>query len=256
MAARTIFISGGARGIGLVTARRFAAAGWRVGIGDIEDAALDHACAEGQISGFRLDVREPASWESALQAFCAPVAGTLDVLVNNAGVLDFGWFDEQSPDAMRRAVDVNVLGVMFGARAAIERLRRGVEPRLVNIASSAALEAAPRLAVYSATKFAVRGLSEALDLEFSRLGIGVRCIEPYLVDTPMLDADDPAGVNYRAAVQGQPILSAEQVAGAVWDAVHGDRLHYPVGAVAERLAASVESEVAERRQRWRRLLVG
>ena len=250
MRARSIFLSGGAGGIGLVTARRFAAAGWRVGIGDIDTAAAACAAADGGIVPFALDVRDMASWESALDIFCAPDDGALDILVNNAGVLDFGWFDEQPADSFRRAVDVNVIGVMNGARAGIARLRRGIDPCLVNIASSAALEAAPRLAVYSATKFAVRGLSEALDFEFGRLGVRVACIEPFLVDTPMLDRDDPSGRRYRAAMQGQAILSAEDVAAIIWEAVRGRALHYPVGAAPEQLAAPLVAQVEERRARW------
>lgn len=233
-ALRTIFITGGAGGIGLATAKRFAAEGWRVGVSDIDPAALERAATQAKVETFEHDVCDYAAWDRALDAFCGP-EGALDVLVNNAGVLTFGWLDEQDPATFSKVVDVNVKGVLFGSHAGVKRLARAQQSCLVNLGSSASLQAPPILALYAATKFAVRGLSEALDGAYLRHGVRVACIEPFLVDTPMLDADDPSGRNYRTAVQAQEVLTVDDVANTIWDAVHGDGLHYPVGAVPRRL---------------------
>jgi NADP-dependent 3-hydroxy acid dehydrogenase YdfG len=250
---RSIFISGGGGGIGLVTAKLFAAAGWRVGIGDVDPTALARANADSLLETFVLDVRDAASWQGVLETFCVPDGGALDALVNNAGVLTYGWFDEEDIVSFARSVDVNVKGVLLGSRIGIAHLSQAANACLVNVGSSASLQASPRLAVYSATKFAVRGLSEALDLEFMRLGVRVACVEPFLVDTPMLDSDDAQGRNYRTDVNGLEILSTNDVAQAVWQAVHGngDVLHYPVGELPTRLALPLGALCNSERARWR-----
>lgn len=239
MAPRSVFISGGAGGIGLETARLFRDRGWRVGIGDVSTEALARAKAQVDVETFVHDVRDYGEWARALDDFCG-VDGGLDVLVNNAGVLTFGWLDEQDPETFATVIDVNVKGVVYGAHAGVQRLARSEGACLVNIGSSAALRAPPILALYAATKFAVRGLSEALDIAYLRHGVRVACVEPYLVDTPMLDADDPNGRNYRAAVATQSVLGPNDVALAIWAAAHGEDLHYPVGDLPARLVAAMQ----------------
>lgn len=248
MTKRSIFITGGAGGIGLATAKLFSQKGWRVGIGDVDPAALAAAATQIDVETFEHDVRDYAAWDRVLDGFCGP-GGSLDVLVNNAGVLTFGWLDEQDPSTFATVIDVNVKGVVFGSHAGVKRLARADHGCLVNIGSSASLQAPSILALYAATKFAVRGLSEALDIAYVRHGVRVACVEPFCVDTPMLDADDPNGRNYRAAVQAQEILGPDDVAGAVWEAVHGEELHYPVGELPRRLVAEFHDRFeAERLQ--------
>ena len=254
MNTQSIFISGGASGIGLVTGKLFSERGWRVGIGDLDSAALSLAAHAAKLEAFELDVRDPAAWEQVLDRFCGGTGAGLDVLVNNAGVLTYGWFDEQPSSSFEQSIDVNIKGVLYGARAGIERLKQLPGACLVNMASAAGLNATPKQAVYSATKFAVRGLSEALDIEFMRFGVRVACIEPFLVDTPMLDHEDPRGRSYRAVMQGQAILSPEDVAETVWRAVHGDALHYAIGVEPPAIVEHLAAEVDERRNYWRKLL--
>lgn len=250
MSGPSIFISGGAGGIGLATAKRFLAEGWRVGIGDLDPAALQRARSQAEVETFEHDVRDYQDWDRVLDAFCGR-DGALDVLVNNAGVLTFGWLDEQDPATFANIVDVNIKGVLYGSHAGVKRLARADHGCLVNIGSSASLEAPPILALYAATKFAVRGLSEALDVAYLRHGVRVACVEPFCVDTPMLDADDPSGRNYRAAVQSQEILSPDDVAAAVWAAAHGEALHYPVGEAPRRHLAEFEERFEVNRVRAR-----
>lgn len=244
---RSVFISGGAGGIGLATARLFARQGWRVGVGDLPDVAT--ALDEPGVQAFAHDVRDATGWEDVLDRFCAPDDGALDLLVNNAGLLDWGWFEDGDAAAYARTIDVNVKGVMLGAMAAAGRLakRRGC---LVNIGSAASFSATPRLAVYSATKFAVRGLSEALSLEWARIGVRVACIEPMVIDTPMLDSADRGCGSFRSALGTVALLSADDVAAAVLRAADGTDLHYPVGDMPSQHVQEALPRLAEHRERW------
>lgn len=241
----SVFITGGAGAIGAATARRFLAEGWRVGIGDLAGAL---AAAPMGTESFAHDVTDAAAWQDVLGRFAGE--GALDVLVNNAGILRWGWFEEQEPAAHAAQVEVNVKGVVLGASIALPFLRRSQTGCLVNIASQASLQAAPRLATYSATKFAVRGLSEALALEWSRIGVRVACLEPGLIDTPMLDSDDAEGGSFRSAVTGATVMTPEDVAASVWKAVTGTELHYPVGEVAAEIVRELAPRLERQRQGW------
>jgi len=192
---KAIFITGAASGIGLATAKRFAGEGWLVGLSDIDAQGLKAALAAigGDNAGFVTlhDVRKADEWERALDAFVEAAGGRLDVLVNNAGICRYGWFTEQTPRDFDDQIDINLRGVILGAYLGHKRLKRTPGSRLINIASAASLSGSPRLAVYSATKFAVRGLSEALDIEFMRSGVRVACVEPTVIETPLLDKPPP-----------------------------------------------------------------
>ena len=237
---KAIFITGAASGIGLATAKLFAAKGWFVGLADINAAGLNAALAEiGKDNGasFVLDVRDRAAWSAALEGFVKR-AGRLDVLLNNAGIASFGYLEEIAAEDEDRLVDVNLKGVLNGARAGIEHLKATPGSKLINVASCAGLYGAPKLAVYSATKFAVKGLSEALDIEFARHGVQVRCIMPWFIETPILDAG-AQGSNEKMSdtlrAQGMDVYPVEDAAQVVWEAAHGRDLHYTVGKAAKRL---------------------
>jgi NAD(P)-dependent dehydrogenase (short-subunit alcohol dehydrogenase family) len=179
---KTVFITGAAAGIGRASALRFAREGFRVGAYDVDEAGLATLVAEapGVVTGV-LDVRDGDAWAGALAAFCGE--DTLDVLVNNAGVLDGGRFEDIALARHRRAVEINVLGVVNGCHRAHRYLRAG--SHVVNLASASAVYGQAELATYSATKFAVRGLTEALDLEWGPQGITVTALWPLFVATEM-----------------------------------------------------------------------
>jgi len=235
----SIFITGAASGIGLATAKRFAKAGWFVGLADINAAGLDAALAAiGADNGttIALDVRSREQWAAAMEAFGAVTGGKCDVLLNNAGIGRYGWFEEVDPDEADLEIDINIKGVVNGAYAGLPLLKATPGSRLINMASCAGLYGPPRLAVYGATKFAVRGLSEALDAEWTRHGVQVKCVMPWFVETPILDsATRGTNVAIRDGINDAPIYTVEEAAEIVWTAAHGKDLHYVVGKAAQQL---------------------
>ena len=191
---KAVFISGGASGIGLDAAKRFAKEGWFVGLADINPAGLKSALdAIGPSNGaiYLMDVRDRAAWDDALAVFTTAAGRRLDALLNNAGIAVAGTLEEQSEDDVARQIDINLKGVIAGARAAIPYLKKTPGSQLINIASCAGIYGAPGMSVYCATKFAVRGLSQSLEAELAPFGVGVKCIMPWFVDTPILAASIP-----------------------------------------------------------------
>lgn len=225
---KTVFISGAAQGIGRATATLFASHGWTVGAYDLSDK-FDWAENTGILTGY-LDVTDPQSWSDALNDFLTRAGKPLDALVNNAGILYGGPFAvDGSYEKDSALVDVNVKGVLYGARAAYPYLAENKGSTLVNVASAAAIYGTPDMAVYSATKFAVRGITEALELEWADQGITVRSVMPLYVRTGMLDGVETSGTK-RMGVK----LTAEDIASAIVDATvkpnkFVTKVHHPVG---------------------------
>jgi NAD(P)-dependent dehydrogenase (short-subunit alcohol dehydrogenase family) len=227
-----VLISGAAAGIGRATAERFAHGGWFVGVFDIDArgaAAVAAALAPGSAVAGELDVRDAGSWARTLAAFWDAAGARLDVLVNNAGVLASGAFGEIPLARQQAMVDVNLRGVINGCHAALPYLRQTPGARVVNMASASAIYGQPELATYSATKFAVRGLTEALDLEWRSLGIRVMDLWPLFVQTAMLaDVGDAHSLQSLGAH-----ITPQQVARTIWAAVHYrgriPRVHWLVG---------------------------
>lgn len=239
---RSIFITGAASGIGLSVARRFAGAGWFVGLADIDVKGLAAALETiGPPNGsvHRLDVRHRSVWKAELAGFARATGGRLDVLLNNAGVARGGYLETQSPEDVDLQLDVNLKGVLNGCQAGFDLLCATPGSMVVNVASVAGVIALPQASVYTATKFAVRGFSEALEAEYARVGVGVRCILPWFIDTPLLDkARLSSNEDLRVSLRHHkaPIYSADHVAETVWTAVHGKGLHHLVGAQAHQLS--------------------
>ncbi|WP_315762528.1 SDR family oxidoreductase [Sphingomonas sp. Y38-1Y] len=237
--AKRLFVTGGASGIGRAAAQLFAARGWQVGLADVNEAGLAAVAAElpaGMASTHRLDVRDRADWARALAEFAGE--GGIDVLFNNAGIAVGGPFAETDPAEIDRCVAINFMGVVNGAQAGFPYLKRAPGSCLLNTASAAGIYGSAGLAIYSATKFAVRGLTEALDGEWRGEGVKVRALMPSFIDTPLLDAavaGSNSNARERVRAAGLEFTPVERVAEAAWRAVHGDAVHTVVGKTAERM---------------------
>ncbi len=215
-----VFITGAAAGIGRAVAERFAAQGWFVGLFDVDLPAVQALAAmlasrhgAGCAIAGRLDVAVPEDWQAALDAFRAPAGQRLDLLFNNAGVALVDPFEEIALARHHRLIDINLKGVLNGCHAAFADLRRTEGARVVNMCSASALYGQPTLASYSATKAAVRSLTEALDIEWARHGIRVVDVLPLFVNTVMVTQE----VHKMKTAQTLGVrLSADDVAATVW----------------------------------------
>lgn len=244
MGHKTIFITGGASGIGRAVAERFGRAGWFVGIADINEEGMAGTAAlipAGFSSQHKLDVRNRAAWDGALADCAAASGGKIDVLFNNAGIPIGGRIIDCSTEEVERTLDINLKGVIFGAQAAYPYLKASAPGScLLNTASAAGIYGVPGGSVYSATKFGVRSITESLDAEWKDEGILVRDLMPSFIETPLLDhaPNRQSNEDIRGSVRaaGLEITPVSAVAEAAWEAVHGKKLHTLVGKTASRLA--------------------
>jgi NAD(P)-dependent dehydrogenase (short-subunit alcohol dehydrogenase family) len=193
---KVVAITGGARGIGRATADELERRGARVVVGDLPE----------------LDVTDRDSFERFLDG-AASEHGRLDVLVNNAGIMTVGALAAADAARSSKVIDVNVKGVMYGMQLAVPRMGRG--GHIVNLVSSSAWIAPPALAVYSASKHAARGLTDAVRDELRREGIAVTGVYPGVVDTDLAVGTKPA--------RGSKMISPDEVAKAIADAVEHPR---------------------------------
>jgi len=230
---KTVFITGAASGIGLATARRFAGEGWFVGLYDINGEAIESLLSDGgfeRACGGVCDVGSLDSVHRAVAHFAEATGGRMDVLVNNAGVLTAGHFEAIDPGAHEAMVRVNVLGLTHVAQAAFPLLRDTADSTLLNLCSVSSVHGVPLLAVYSASKFYVNGLTQALAIEWAEHDIRVLSIKPPFVGTAMVEGM-PAQLMKSFTVD----LTPEQVADAIMHALQGSRDSYLLGAQARAL---------------------
>ncbi|HSS33724.1 MAG TPA: SDR family oxidoreductase [Solirubrobacterales bacterium] len=208
---KVVAITGGARGIGKATATALVRKGCRVAIGDLDLPLAEEAAAGlgGGTIALALDVTNRASFEAFLDETERQL-GPVDAVVNNAGIMPATPFVDESPESIRRQIDINLHGVITGTQLAIKRLQPRGGGYIVNIASQAGKAGIPGIATYSGTKHAVVGVSEAVRAELRGSGVEVLCVMPTVVNTELT-----SGVGQKWV---KPV-EAEDVANEIVDAM-------------------------------------
>nr|WP_072804027.1 SDR family oxidoreductase [Rhodococcus yunnanensis] len=236
-----MFITGAAAGIGRSTALKFARSGYLVGAYDIDETGLASLSKEVVAAGGRvvtgvLDVTNPQQWEERLKEFDAESGGRLDILINNAGILVAGRFEEMPLEVHKRQIDINVNGVLYGTLAAFPYLKATPGAQVVNLCSASAIYGQPELVTYGASKFAVRGITEALDLEWAEHDISVKAMWPLFVDTAMTKGVSTGTTNSLGIK-----LTPNDVSEGIFKATRPSRrvlhkVHFPVGIQSKALS--------------------
>ncbi len=211
VAGRVVAVTGAARGIGAAIAQALAEKGARVALGDLEAELAERTAARigHDAVGLGVDVTDSASFGAFLEELQRRL-GPLDVLVNNAGVMWVGAFEQEPEDAALRQFDVNFHGVVRGMKLAIPGMRRRGGGHVVNVASAASKLPPAGEASYAATKHAVYGYSKAVRQELRGTGVELSVVMPVVVETELA-----AGTSQGRAKRLQPEEVAEAVVGAL-----------------------------------------
>ena len=221
---RRVLVTGGASGLGAAFVAEFLARGDRVLIADLQPP-VDPALVDGA-EHIELDVTSDDDWASAL-AWVEEQWGSLDVLVNNAGIAAGGRIDVVGIDEWQRVIDVNLLGVVRGCRSFVPVMKAQRSGHIVNTASLAGLVHPPAMASYTATKAGVVALSETLSYELDPFGILVSAVCPGFVRTPLassISGSDRAANAVAARLIEKSPYTAEQVAGEVMKGIDEQRM--------------------------------
>ncbi len=183
---KVVAITGGARGIGKATAKALIARGAKIAIGDLDRELAEQTAAElgADTLALELDVTRRESFEGFLDQVEERL-GSLDVLINNAGIMPLGQFIEEDDLTAQRMVDINVHGVMFGMKLALPRMLRRGSGHVVNLASQAGKAGFPGGATYCGTKHFVVGVSEAVRAELHETPIELSVVMPAVVNTEL-----------------------------------------------------------------------
>lgn len=223
---KTVLITGGGGGIGAGMAQAFAERGARIVLADVELGLAEEEAArlpaEAQARALALDVRSPESWLAARDAIETHY-GPLDVLCNNAGIsTGFKPLVELSAEAFERVMAINVTGVFHGIKTFAPAMTARGSGHIVNTSSMNGLSPFGSFAAYSASKFAVLGLSDALRQELAPAGVGVSTLFPGLTRSRMAEADvvgvaatDPARAEMIRANMMDPVWLGRAVVRAV-----------------------------------------
>jgi 3alpha(or 20beta)-hydroxysteroid dehydrogenase len=206
-------ITGAAQGLGEAQARLFAAEGAKVVMTDIQESGARIAAELGDSAVFlQQDISDEARWREVVAAALSSHR-RLDILVNNAAINHSKPMMQTTAADLERGFHVNALGTMLGMQAAYEALKASSKGAIVNIASAVAYRHAPGLFAYSASKWAVRGISGCAAAELGRSGIRVNTVFPGMIQTPMLASNPPEVLaQYEAMIPLGRIGRPEEVA--------------------------------------------
>ena len=209
LSGKVAIITGAAQGMGAATARLFAAEGAKVVLCDvIEDKGQETARDIGESAVFqKLDVRSEADWERVVAETVARF-GKLDILINNAAVVHFSPIEAMPAEDIERVLAINVMGTMLGAKYAARAMTEASRGVIVNISSVDGLRGCNGLSAYTASKWAVRGLSKSLAYELGPRGIRVCTVHPGGVNTQM---GNPTGLTGDAVNVGYERVPLQRI---------------------------------------------
>jgi 3alpha(or 20beta)-hydroxysteroid dehydrogenase len=192
---KVALITGGARGQGAAEARLFAAEGALVVLTDVlDDDGKQTAADIGDAATFHHpDVTSESEWKGVVDAVLAE-HGRLDVLINNAGILAIASLTMTTEAEYRRVIDVNQIGTFLGMKAVVPHMVENRRGSIINISSVAGLIGSPGLLAYSASKWAVRGMTKSVAREVAPFGVRVNSIHPGIIETPMLGDFENLGI--------------------------------------------------------------
>lgn len=208
---RVALITGAAQGQGAAEARMFAACGARVMLADVqEEAVAEVAAAIGENASYiRLDVSDEKDWATAVDATVSRFGG-LDVLINNAAAMRIVAIEDETSEAFRRILDINLVGTFLGIRAVVPVMRAAGGGAIVNIASSSGVFGQAWASAYTASKWGVRGLTRTAAIELGPDGIRVNALVPGPIRTAMLPRDR-SGAERDPRFVGLPLGRAGEV---------------------------------------------
>ncbi len=258
MTDRTVLITGCSTGFGKLAAKTFRANGWNV------VATMRSPEKETDLVGLdgvlvtKLDVKDPESIDAAFERGIADF-GAIDAVVNNAGYGSNALFEQSPDDSVRDIYETNVFGLMNVTRRALPDMRARGAGCIVNVTSMAGLMGLLGNSIYSSSKFAVEGLTEALALEYKPLGIRIVSVAPgaYMTtafgdntdnyietgDPQLVEHSEKLRDHFAAIVSGGKPQDPQEVADRIYECVTADDVpvHNPVGADAERLSGLIDS---------------
>ena len=246
---KAIFITGAAGGMGKSTAKLFLEKGWFVGCYDIDKnnlINLENELGNEGIIYELLDVTNKSHFEECLKKFSAQTNSKLDILFNNAGITEGGFFDELPYENHIKIININIIGVINGIYSAAPLLKNTKNSLCISTSSCSGIMGMEMIATYSATKHAVKGLTEALSAEFSRFGTRVSDIVPGVIDTPMIGKEIRDNLP-RSGVWR--LISSDEIAKTVWESYQNDRIHWYVPRELEELEKEVASDPIEARNK-------